>query len=180
MQVIYCRVSTETQTVENQATELKESYPHAAVVVEKASGIKERPELKALLERLQKGDELIVYALDRLGRRTSEVLTLIESLEKRGVILKTKREGVDYSTICGKLVTQVLCAVAEMERNMISERTKLALKARKAKGVKLGSPKKYGPEVVERIKQLRSENKSYAEIAKETGVSAARICQLLK
>lgn len=180
MQYIYSRVSTEKQQIENQLSKLRELFPNAAIVEEVGSGIKARPELAALLSRLVQGDTLIVAALDRLGRRTSEILAIIEDLERRGVILKSIREGVDYSTICGKLVTQILCSVAEMERNLISERTRLALAAKKKAGVKLGGRPKYSPEVIDQVRELRLQGATVREVAKITGVSASRVSQLGK
>jgi DNA invertase Pin-like site-specific DNA recombinase len=178
MQYIYSRVSTDRQETQNQLSQLKELYPNAAVFEEVASGAKARPVLQTLLSSLQEGDCLIVAALDRLGRRTSEVLSLIEDLERRGVILRSIREGVDYSTIAGRLVTQILCACAEMERRLISERTKIALEARKKAGVKLGCPSKYSSDIVRRVLKLRAEGKTVRAVADLTGVSASRVSQL--
>jgi putative DNA-invertase from lambdoid prophage Rac len=180
MQYIYSRVSTDKQETQNQLSSLKELFPLAAVFEEVASGAKARPVLQTLLGSLQSGDVLIVAALDRLGRRTSEVLGLIEDLERRGVVLKSIREGVDYSTIAGRLVTQILCACAEMERRLISERTKMALEARKKAGVKLGGPAKYSPEMVQRVRELRAGGQTVRDVAKATGMSASRVSQLTR
>ncbi|MCB9026999.1 MAG: recombinase family protein [Bdellovibrionaceae bacterium] len=134
-QFIYSRVSTLNQDNQNQLVHLKRQFPSAEVVEETASGAKTRPALDALVQRLTKGDELIVGSLDRLGRKTTEILVLIEQLEKRGVILKSLREGVDYSTISGRLVTQILVSVSELERAIISQRTKSALAAKRENGI---------------------------------------------
>lgn len=171
MQYIYVRVSTDKQDNDNQIATLTPKFPNATVVQEVASSMKRRPELTALVNKLAKGDELIVYALDRLGRKTSEVLKLIEDLERKGVILKSMREGVDYGTIVGKLVTQILCSVAEMERNMISERTKMALAAKKKQGVVLGRRRQHTDDMVLEAKELRALGHSYGVIAKRLGVS---------
>ena len=178
MQYIYSRVSTASQDTENQLSRLRELYPTATVVEEVASGAKSRPELKALLIGLRRGDELIVAALDRLGRRTSEVLALIEDLEKRGVVLKSVREGVDYSTVCGRLVTQILCSVAEMERGLIASRTRDALAAKRLKGIVGGRPPRYGEGVKAEIWSLKSQGHTCRAIANRTGVSASRVWQL--
>lgn len=180
MKYIYSRVSTDKQSTDNQLAELKAEHPDAAVFEEVASGAKSRPILKTLLSTLKEGDILIVYALDRLGRRTSEVLALIEDLERRKVVLRSKREGVDYSTICGKLVTQILCSVAEMERNLISERTKAALAAKRAQGIIGGRPAKYSGETAARVRELKGQGKSLRAISKETGVSTTRVFEMLK
>lgn len=179
-QYIYSRVSTDKQDVESQLMKLKELYPDAAVFEETASGIKTRPVLNALLTTLQSGDTLITYSLDRLGRRTSEVLALIEGLEKRGIVLKTIREGVDYSSIAGKLVTQILCSVAELERNLISERTKLALEARRRQGVQLGRKRSYSDEVIAKVKALRASGLTVRAISQRTGVSPAWVAKLTR
>lgn len=137
---IYSRVSTEEQRTDAQLMRLTRTYPNARVVSEVASGAKKRPLLNALVKQLKRGDRLIVYSLDRLGRRTLDLLELIEGLEEKGVVVKSIREGVDYSTPVGKLVTQILASVAEMERNLISERTKTGLAAARAQGKFGGRP----------------------------------------
>ena len=147
---IYSRVSTAGQSTDPQVLSLKEKYPHAEVVTETRSGVKSRPFLAALVESLNAGDVLIVAALDRLGRRTTEILSLIEDLERRRVILKSEREGVDYGTPVGKLVTQILVSVAEMERNLISERTKCGLEAARKKGKLIGRPAKIPKETLKK------------------------------
>lgn len=178
MKVIYSRVSTDKQDTENQLSRLREMHPDASVVEETASGAKRRPVLEGLLASLQKGDLLIVASLDRLGRRTSEVLRLIEDLERRGVILKSIREGVDYSTIAGRLVTQILVSVAEMERGLISERTKAALAAKKAKGMKLGREPIYSLATIARAKEMRAGGALLKDIARETGMSVSRVFEV--
>lgn len=180
MQYIYSRVSTDKQDTENQLLKLKELYPTAVVHEETASGTKQRPILQALLGQLQKGDILIVAALDRLGRKTSDILSIIESLEQRGIILKSIREGVDYSTIAGRLVTQILCSVAEMERNLISERTRNALQAKKRQGVRLGPPPTYSEQLIGQIRAYKQEGKSCRDISKITGMSKSRISEILR
>jgi len=180
MQYIYSRVSTDKQDNDNQLSRLKVMHPDAAVFEETASGAKSRPILKKLLDGLEKGDILIVAALDRLGRRTSEVLLIIEDLDRRGVILRSVREGVDYSTICGKLVTQILVSIAEMERGLISERTKMALAAKRKQGIVGGRRATYSPDAVEQVKRLRAEGRSVREVARLTGMSASRVSELTR
>jgi DNA invertase Pin-like site-specific DNA recombinase len=75
-----------------------------------------------------------VFGLDRLGRRTTEVLTLLENLEKRGVNSISQREGVGFRAAVGKLDLSILAALATMEREMLRERTRAGLASAKAKG----------------------------------------------
>lgn len=171
MHYIYSRVSTDGQTTDNQITNLKAKFPGASVVSETASGAKSRPKLEHLITALKQGDTLIVAALDRLGRRTSEVLVLIERLQERGINLISDREGIDYSTAVGRLVTQILVSVAEMERAMISERTKAALKAKRAIGIVGGRPSKVSHKMRAKMQELRDMGWSFARIGKALGVS---------
>ncbi|MBY0314406.1 MAG: recombinase family protein [Bdellovibrionales bacterium] len=179
-QYVYARVSTSNQETDNQVINLRRIYPDAIFIEETAGGAKARPELEKLVQQLQRGDELIVSSLDRLGRKTSEILTLIESLEKRGVILKSLREGLDYSTISGRLVTQILVSVSELERSLISQRTKAALAAKREKGIVGGRPRIHSEIKVQKARVLRAEGKSLAVISRETGISTSRLHQLLK
>ena len=174
----YVRISTDIQEHDSQILALKKKYPGAVVVSEVASGAKSRPILKALIEQLQEGDVLIVAALDRLGRRASEALLLIEDLDRRGVVLKSEREGVDYSTPVGRLVTQILVSVAEMERSMISDRTKAGLAAAKAKGRQIGRPKEIpSAKVAEGLRLIREEGYSYRKAGAAVDVHFSYLAQ---
>lgn len=178
---IYTRVSTEGQSTDPQTLMLRRKYPRANVVSETASGAKSRPMLRALVDQLQRGDVLVVAALDRLGRRTADVLSLIDDLEQRGVILKSDREGVDYGTPVGRLVTQILVSVAEMERNMIVERTRAGLQAAKAKGIKLGRPREISRRTIDRgVALVLERGYSIRKAAEEVGVSYPYLSMALR
>ena len=174
-QYIYSRVSTPGQTTDPQTLALTARYPDAQVVSEIASGAKARPMLKALIDQLRPGDELIVVGLDRLGRRTAEVLTLLETLEKRGINFISLREGVDFRTAVGKLVLSILAAVASMEREMLRERTRAGLAAAKAKGRVGGRPATIPLEALDGALARVSEGVSLREAAAEFGISHTRI-----
>lgn len=154
MDYIYTRVSTDGQSAALQLLELKKLYADAKIVEETVSGMKHRPILAALLLSMVAGDRLIIYSLDRLGRRAHQVLTMLEDLKKRGITLISKREGVDYNTMAGKMVTQVFISFAEMERELISERTTAGLAAARAKGSLLGRPTVIPPEIIKRAVDL--------------------------
>src|SRR5690606_38297373 len=108
-----------------------------------------------------------------------EILSLIEELDRRDVILKSLREGVDYSTISGRLVVQVLASVAELERSLISSRTKAALAAKRKKGIVGGRPRIITDEQITLLNKLRKEGLTIRAIAKKTGISPARVHRLL-
>lgn len=180
MQYIYSRVSTDKQDTGNQLSALRERYPTATVIEEVASGIKARPMLHKLTGGLEAGDTLIVAALDRLGRKTSEILVLLEDLAKRGVVVISVREGADFSTPVGKLIMTVLLSVAQLERDLIGSRTKAALDARRKAGVKLGRPSTLAPDTVQRVKDLRASGLTVREVAAQTGVSHSWVAQLCR
>lgn len=181
MQYIYSRVSTDKQQTENQLHSLTKIYPNAEVVEETISGTKSvKPILEALLARLQAGDTLIIAALDRLGRRAGKAIQLIDDLYSKGIKVVSIREGIDYSASSGRFQGQIMLAMSELERNLISERTKAALAAKKAQGVRLGRPNTISDEVKATIYSLRKEGKRIKDISKLTGVSTGRVCQLVK
>ena len=180
-QFIYSRVSTDKQTTDAQLSKLRDRFPNAKVIEEIKSGVKRRPILETLLKNLEKGDTLIVAALDRLGRKTSDVLSIIEDLEVRGIILMSDREGVDYSTPAGRLVTQILVSVAEMERNIISERTKAGLKAARERGRQIGrKPVIPVSTKDEAMRLVHNEGLSIRKAAKAVGMNHSYLATLLK
>lgn len=178
MEYIYARVSTDKQETDNQLSKLVSIYPSALVIAENASGAKHRPKLEHLISIMREGDVLIVAALDRLGRRTAEVLQLLDDLHHRGIVLKSIREGVDYSTISGRLVSQIFVSFAEMERNLLSERTKAALAHKRAIGITLGRPKVFSLETRIKIQELRAQGETYERISKLTGVSRTQVYKI--
>lgn len=136
----YARVSTEEQSLEMQIEALKAAgVPEDHIVTDVKSGANmERDGLKFLLNQTEPNDVVVVWKLDRLGRSALGALKAVEQLEDKNVGLKSLTEPIDTTTSWGKMTMTVLLAFAEMERNMISERTKAGLRVRKAKGMKLG------------------------------------------
>lgn len=178
---IYSRVSTSDQSTDPQLIQLTGQFPEARVISEVASGVKRRPLLNSLISQLKEGDSLIVYSLDRLGRRAIDLLQLMEHLEEKGVIVKSIKEGIDYSTPVGRLVTQILASVAEMERNMISERTKAGLEAAQRKGNLGGRPEVISRDLKEEAIRLVIEEKvSIRKSAKKHGISAWYLSKLVR
>ncbi|MBA7494650.1 hypothetical protein ES702_05227 [subsurface metagenome] len=180
MDYLYLRISSQNQSTDPQQHALQGKYPNAQVVSEVASGAKSRPILKALVKELKPGDRLITYALDRLGRKTSEILLLIEDLQERGIDLISEREGVNYSTAVGRLISQVLLSVAELERSLISERTKAGLDAARAKGRVGGRPKKYTDSMIADWIQEIDSGHSIRSTAKKRNISYGHMAKLVR
>ena len=120
-----------------------------ALYEDKASGKKDdRPQLAACLKALRAGDILMVWKLDRLGRDLRHLVNIVHDLTERGVGLKVltgQGAAIDTTTASGKLVFGIFAALAEYERELISERTVAGLAAARARGRKGGAPYKMTP-----------------------------------
>lgn len=137
----YARVSTDEQDTAAQQDALR--VQGCSVIFEdKASGAsKERPNLARALDRVGKGDTLLVVRIDRLARSLAHLLEIVETLRAKGAYFRSINDPIDTSSAQGMLMTQMLGAFAEFERALIRERTRAGLKAAVARGAKPGNPK---------------------------------------
>lgn len=180
---IYSRVSTKDQNSELQANELLESYPNALVYEEKRSGkdIVNRPIFQRLLNTVTKGDRIIVRELSRLGRNTTQVLSLFEELENKGVTVVIKELELDSTSATGKMVLTIMASVSQMERELLLERQRAGIEEAKQAGKykgKQASPVtiKKCKEAIEYIKNGMSKEKS----ARAAGVGIATLYRYIK
>lgn len=136
-----------------------------------------RPQLDACLESLRQGDTLVVTKLDRLGRLPGDLIELVTSLGHRGVDVVVIDQGIDTTTAAGKLLFQVLGAVAEFEKDLITERTKDGLAAASARGRRAGRRPKLTDTQAQLARQLYdSREHTVAKIAALLGgVSRATV-----
>jgi putative DNA-invertase from lambdoid prophage Rac len=184
---IYARVSTTDQTTDNQVREVAQSgfavEPHR-VIEETVSGsvaAMERKGFVRLVDRLERGDILIVTKLDRLGRNAMDVRATVERLAAEGVRVHCLAlGGVDLTSPAGKMTMQVVSAVAEFERDLLIERTQSGLARAKAEGKTLGRPAKLTDDQQATIRTKRAEGVSLGALAKEYGVSRAAIQRVEK
>jgi DNA invertase Pin-like site-specific DNA recombinase len=140
----YARVSTTEQELTLQTDALLSAgCKKAFIFVDKASGAKEqRPGLDKCLEQLQKGDTLLVWRLDRLGRSMTQLVILVEELRKKGIGFRSLCDGaIDTTTASGELVFNIFSALAQFERRLIQERTLAGLASARSRGKKGGRPK---------------------------------------
>jgi DNA invertase Pin-like site-specific DNA recombinase len=141
MLIGYARVSTQEQTLNLQRDAL-EKAGCTKIFTDTASGAKtERIGLDEALNYVRKGDTLVVWRLDRLGRSLPHLITTMTDLEERGIGFKSLTENIDTTTSGGKLIFHIFGALAEFERNLIRERTEAGLTAARARGRKGGRPK---------------------------------------
>jgi len=148
---LYARVSKAgEQTPENQLIELRRwasAAQHDVVgeFVDEISSRDTRPQKEAVLKKIRLGecDGVAFWSLDRWGRTMSELVLELEEFTKTGKVMISLREGLDLTTAAGRMQAHFLAALANFERDRISERTKLGLARARAWGKKLGRPRKH-------------------------------------
>lgn len=180
----YARVSTTDQTTQNQIKEIKAAGFDVAErhifcdVISGSTLAAQRPQFSALLNKLDEGDTLVVSKLDRLGRDAIHIQQTIRNLERLGVSVIVLALGkTDLTSTAGKLIVGVLAQVAEMERDLIVERTQAGLARAKAEGKQLGRPNAVN---ADDVKRLRADGYSIAETAEQLGCSIATVKRLQK
>lgn len=181
MLVGYARVSTEDQKLDLQIDALK-SAGCERIFSDKISGAqKERPGLKQALNFIRRGDTLVVWKLDRLGRSLKHLIDTVNELNDRGIGFMSLQEGMDTSTPGGKLIFHVFGALAEFEREIIRERTQAGLKAARARGRLGGRPKVMDAATLKMASTLmRDKTMPIKDICKKIGVSRATLYRYLQ
>ena len=172
MLIGYARVSTQDQHPDFQLDALKAAGCEQ-VFQEKMTGkLADRPELVACLRTLRKGDILVVWKLDRLGRSLKHLVEIIHDLEQRGVAFRSLTESIDTASAGGKLIFHVFGALAEFEHSLIRERTLAGLSAARARGRKGGRKFKLSAEDVRKAAaMLHDPYMTKTEVAKHFKVS---------
>lgn len=135
----YARVSTIEQNLDRQLYLLKVAGAEE-IVKEKITGTKaDRPELNRLLDKLRKGDVILIADLTRLSRSTRDLFSLVDQIEKKGANIKSLKENwLDTTTPQGKLMFTFMAGISQFERDLISQRTREGLEAARARGKKGG------------------------------------------
>lgn len=145
----YARVSTEDQNLDMQIDALlRYGVERDRILTDQASGksIAGRPGFLNAMKAMRPGVGLVVWKLDRLGRNLSELIQTADLLRTRGARLISLTEHIDTETASGKLMFHMIGMFAQFERDMISERTRAGLAARRARGGKLGRHRQFGPD----------------------------------
>ena len=167
----YARVSTEEQELSLQLDALKKAGC-AKIFSEKASGKNaDRPALLDALNHLQDGDIFVVWKLDRLGRSVKDLVGFVEQLKEQGVQFCSLTDGIDTTTPAGRFFFHVMAALAEMEADLIRERTYAGLKAARERGRK-GGRKPIMPD--------HPKVRAAKEMHKNKNLSISEICETLQ
>lgn len=178
----YARVSTPEQSVAAQVTALVAAgVDPAHVVTEVASGARaRRPKLEELLHAMQRGDTLVVWKLDRLGRSMGHLVTTIDDLGQRGIEFRSVTDAIDTRTAQGRVMFGILAAFAAFERDLIRERTSAGLARARDEGKQLGRPTRVSGEQYRLIHRLRAEGATYGAIAASCGLTTSVVGRVLR
>lgn len=176
----YARVSTDEQDTRLQRDALERAGCER-IYEEKASGAKaNRPELTKLLDHTRKGDVIIVWRLDRLGRSLSQLIKTANLLKERGVELRSLTEQIDTTTASGRLQFHLFGTLAEFEVDLIRQRVNAGLSAARARGRLGGRKKKLKDSDIEKARVLLDSGKySMGQVARELKVSYTTLWRVL-
>jgi len=177
MRIGYARVSTVDQDTALQLSALRAARCDR-IEQEKRSAVKYRPVLDKLLEDLRSGDELVVYKLDRLARSLQHLLQIIERITTVGASLRSLTEPISMDTAAGRMMIQVLGAVAEFERSLIRERAIAGMVEALKAGRRLGRPPILDGIEQNELIQLLDAGLPARDVADAYGISASRASQL--
>ncbi|WP_342045346.1 recombinase family protein [Bacillus sp. OTU530] len=176
----YARVSKKDQNLELQIDALKK-YGVEEIYQEKMTGTNtDRPELEQLLKVLRKGDKVVVYKLDRISRSTKHLIELAELFEKKEIDFISIQDSIDTSSPIGRFFFRMIASIAELERDIIRERTIDGLAAARARGRKGGRPFTNKKIKEKALNMYRSKQFTLKEIKDMTGVAPSTIYSWLK
>ena len=188
---IYARVSTASQTVENQFQELREVAQRNGwtVVAELsdsgisgAKGRDQRPAFDQLLKRATRRefDLIMVWAIDRLGRSIQHLVGFMNDIQAMGVDLYVHQQAIDTTTPSGRMIFGIFSALGEYERELIRERIMAGQKRARAQGVKIGRPSKMNDAVRTSVKLLRDGGMGIKEISKRLEIGVGSVYSALQ
>jgi DNA invertase Pin-like site-specific DNA recombinase len=179
----YFRVSTGQQSIDQQ----QDAVAAAGVIPDRvftdtASGRagSHRPGWMECIGWLREGDQLVVVAVDRLGRSVREVATALHELTTRGVHVRSLREGVDTSTPTGRAVTSIMASIAELELELGKERRAASREARIARGLAATKPMKLNAAQQKRLLRLYQHGEPVSELTTLFGISRSTLFRTLK
>jgi DNA invertase Pin-like site-specific DNA recombinase len=173
----YARVSSVGQTLAVQLDKLKECDK---IFQEKVSGVTDkRPQLQACLEYVRQGDTLVVTKLDRLARSTLHLCQIAEELERKQVALQVLDQNIDTNSATGRLLFNMLGAIAQFETEIRAERQREGIHKAKERGVKFGKQRILNREQVAELQKLRRQGALIKTLMHEYGISKTSVYRYL-
>jgi len=182
MKIGYARVSTDEQNLDLQRRALEEAGCGAVFEDYGISGAAvSRPGLTRAMRRARRGDSLVVWRLDRLGRSLPHLIEIVRTLGERGIGFRSLSESIDTTSAGGRLVFHIMGALAEFERALIAERTRAGMAAAKARGAKIGRPAKLSAQQIAHARMLIETHRETATaVARTMGVGRTTLYRALR
>lgn len=176
----YIRVSTPEQRHDRQIVGLKDICDE--LHIETVSAVsKSRPEYEALMRRLKPGDVFVIWDLDRAYRSTRDALDQLDRLSKRGISIRIANLGIDTSTPYGVLIFTIIGALAQFERDLLSQRTKEGLEAARRNGKRIGRPPKMSKRQLKNASlRLAGGGETFSQVAADYGVAGWTLARSLR
>lgn len=180
MNIGYARVSSQHQNLDMQLDALTRA-DCIHIFQEKLTGSrKDRPELEAMLKMLRAGDTVVVYKLDRIARSLKHIISIVNQFHEIGVNFISIHEKIDTTTPMGRYLFHNMAALAELERDLIIERTNSGLAAARARGRVGGRPKADKKQIEKALKLYDAKTHSIAEIEEICGITDTTLYRYLK
>lgn len=178
----YARVSTEGQCLDRQIDALKAAgVQEEYIYKEKMTGTKSnRPKLMALMDTVDNGDIVVIESLSRLGRSSADLIRLMKTLHDKGVVLKSLKENLDFSTVEGQFIANFLALMAEYEREVIHSRVVEGVAAARARGRIGGRPKTPDKVIDKALYMYDMHNLTVAEICRACSISRPTLYKALR
>ena len=176
----YARVSTGDQNPAIQLAALKKAGCKTVFKDEVTGAYVNRPALTRCLKKLENGDTLVVWKLDRLGRGLRDLITMLDDFRSKGIRFLSLTEAIDTETPAGRAMWQMIGVLAEFERSLIVERTRAGVQAARKRGVKFGRKMKLTPDRLTHARKLIDQGNTPTEAAKLMAVSRATLYRALQ
>lgn len=178
----YARVSTSGQSLNRQIDALKAAgVPEENIYCEKMTGTKaNRPKLNALMDIVEKDDIVVIESLNRLGRSSSDLISLMQYFSDRGVALQSLKEQLDFSTVQGKFIANFLALMAQFEREVIVERVREGVEAARARGRVGGRPSTPQKVIDKALQMYDLHNLTVSEICRACGISRPTLYKAIR
>jgi DNA invertase Pin-like site-specific DNA recombinase len=171
MRIGYARVSTDEQSLDLQLDALKKAGCKRTFTDKASAARADRPGLAEALSHLRGGDTLVIWKLDRLGRTVKGLVDFVADLQGQGIQFRSLTDGIDTTTPAGRFFFHVMASLAQMERELLAERTRAGLAAARRRGRVGGRKRRMTPGKVESARRLLKDGMSPRDVALSLGVS---------
>jgi DNA invertase Pin-like site-specific DNA recombinase len=178
----YARVSTDDQKADMQRAALRKAGVDRKNIFTdngKSGATTKRPKLQQCLKKLDSGDSLTVWKLDRLGRSLRDLIIMLDDFKERGIKFRSLTESIDTETATGRAMWQMIGVLAELERSQIKERTKAGIAAAKERGIQFGRRPKLKPYQWRKIRQRIQSGEAPGDVADSFNIGRSTLYRAL-